>query len=95
MNNYLEIYFKENVYKIDSILDYQSEHCKLNEFNHIYTIVTDNVPNGFLKEAGDRLPVKVNIFGDFIWRPQISVKTKLNLETKKQQYTITISVKGD
>jgi len=92
MDTCIKIVFKDKTYEIKSVLDFNAEHSKT-KYN--YVIETDAIPIGLLNEVRNKIPIKVEILDEIIWRPEISIKTKLNKGTKQLQYTITVSEKGE
>lgn len=95
MDNYCKITFKDKTYTISSIVDFKSEHSKETDIKNIYYISTEEIPHGLIHDVSSKYPITAIVLGEEIWRPSIKMKTFLNQETKKIQYEIIISDKGD
>ena len=95
MDSYLKIKFKDKEYIVDDIIDFVSEHSVTNKKHNIFQIIANEIPNGLLTAISSTYPVKAEVLGHTIERPIVTLKTKMNLNTKKLQYTIIIGEKGE
>ena len=95
MDSCLKIRFKDKEYIIDNIVDFSSEHSILNKKHNVYQVIANEIPNGLLTATSSNLPVKIEILDQTIWRPSMFIRTKMNPDTKKLQYIITIDDKGE
>ena len=95
MESCCKIKFKQIEYKIDTFTNFNSEHSKTKIPHNVYYIVTDAIPVGLITDASSSYAVSANILGEIIQRPEVTIRTKMNIKTKQLQYTIIISDKGE